>query len=154
MTGLDVLERAYDEWRRGLVVPTRITAALDMGQLYGPEVDERCGVTEPAVDQWEDGLLYPTWDQLVRLSALTDFKEHWFTHEAKPEHQMTPLDTSLRFHMPIADFEAWCAEPLPLLAFPPHIVADCHGTEPDIAELERRAGYSLTPPAKQLTLPI
>ncbi len=148
------LAQAHDEWARGLVVPDQITAALDMAELYGPEVDERCGVTEPAVDMWEEGRLYPTWDQLVRLAALTEFPEWWFTREVRPEDQLTPLDTSMRFHMPIAEFKRWCAEPLGLLAYPPDVVAACPGTDPDVPEIERRAGYSLTPQPLQLSLPI
>lgn len=158
MTTIDLvtdLTTAADEWARGLLVPARITAALDMCDLYGPEVDERCGVTEPAVDWWEEGRLYPTWDQLVRLAALTGFAEHWFTREpADYERTATPLDTTLRFHIPAKDLERWLAEPLPLLAFPPDVVAACDGTSPDVAEIERRAGYRLPSEPLQLSLPI
>ncbi|MEX7469096.1 hypothetical protein AB4Z39_05215 [Mycobacterium adipatum] len=69
----------FDAWREGLVSPRAITAALDVRALYGPEVDEACGVQEPAVDQWEAGQLYPSWEQLEALSRLTGFPVQFFT---------------------------------------------------------------------------
>ncbi len=69
----------FDAWREGLVSPRAITAALDMRALYGPEVDEACGVQEPAVDQWEAGQLYPSWEQLEALSRLTGLPVRFFT---------------------------------------------------------------------------
>jgi hypothetical protein len=70
---------AKARWLRGLTVPHRITLALDICKLDGPEVDKACGVQEPAVDLWECGTLYPTWEQLLRLAALTDFPVAFFT---------------------------------------------------------------------------
>lgn len=66
--------------REGRLRPTpgRITMALNIADLYGPEVDEACGVEEPAVDQWETGELVPTVEQLRRLAALTGFKVRFF----------------------------------------------------------------------------
>lgn len=73
----------FAKWQNGDLLPTAITLAFDpharggRGRLFsstpfeGPWVDEACGAHEPAVDRWEQGLLYPTWDQLCRLSALT-----------------------------------------------------------------------------------
>lgn len=40
-------------------------------RFVGAWVDEACGVHEPAINRWEQGLLYPTWEQLCKLSALT-----------------------------------------------------------------------------------
>jgi hypothetical protein len=83
--GLRVVERApgaaeaKTRWLRGLVVPHRITLALDIRRLDGPGVDEACGVREPAVDLWECGTLYPEWEQLCRLALLTDFAVAFFT---------------------------------------------------------------------------
>lgn len=74
-------QHARERWRRGLVRPDAITAALDLGRLYGPQVDEACGVEEPAVDMWETGELYPSWDQLLALSALTGFPVDFFTKD-------------------------------------------------------------------------
>lgn len=65
------LKRLERDWNQGLVVPCRITAALDMRKLYGPEVDIACGAREPDVDRWEEGTLYPTWEQLQKLADLT-----------------------------------------------------------------------------------
>lgn len=75
----------FEAWREGLVSPRAITAALDMRALYGPEVDEACGVQEPAVDQWEAGQLYPSWEQLEALSRLTEFPVRFFTRDGVSE---------------------------------------------------------------------
>lgn len=39
-------------WQAGRLVPDRITAALDMNGLEGPQVDIDCGTPEPDVDHW------------------------------------------------------------------------------------------------------
>jgi transcriptional regulator with XRE-family HTH domain len=61
--------------------PSRITAALDLRGLYGPEVDQACGVEEPTVDQWETGELVPTPTQIKRLAILTGFPVGYFYRE-------------------------------------------------------------------------
>lgn len=58
--------------------PERITAALNIMNLYGPEVDEACGVKEPTVDMWEAGLLVPTREEIHRLALLTGFPWRFF----------------------------------------------------------------------------
>lgn len=68
-------------WEAGAIVPHRITMALDLADLYGPEVDAALEVPEPTVDCWEAGTLYPTWPQLLALAALTRFPVGFF---AKP----------------------------------------------------------------------
>ncbi|MFD2421633.1 hypothetical protein [Amycolatopsis pigmentata] len=80
----------YRAWRSGCVSPWRITAALDLRDLYGPEVDEACGVTEPAVDMWEAGQLYPTWEQLLALAELTHFPPGFFVLGGEP----IPIDAT------------------------------------------------------------
>lgn len=65
-------------WAAGKLVPARITLALDLRGLYGPEVDTACGAREPDVDRWEEGVLYPTWEQLLKLAELTDFPVLFF----------------------------------------------------------------------------
>lgn len=64
---------AFDMWKRGLLKPYRITTILDLRELFGPDVDKACGVEEPAVDMWEAAELYPTWEQLLALSKLTNW---------------------------------------------------------------------------------
>jgi hypothetical protein len=64
--------------------PERITAALNLMNLYGPEVDEACGVKEPAVDLWEAGLLVPTREQIHRLALLTGFPWRFFYQPEPP----------------------------------------------------------------------
>jgi hypothetical protein len=69
----DSLARARADYDQHKLIPARITQALDLRGLYGPEVDEACDAAEPDVDQWEAGDLYPTWDQVLLLAKLTDF---------------------------------------------------------------------------------
>jgi hypothetical protein len=59
-------------------IPYRITMALDLRQMYGPGVDEACGVAEPAVDRWESGDERPTPKQVQRLAVLTDMPLGFF----------------------------------------------------------------------------
>jgi len=58
--------------------PQRITTALDMRELYGPEVDRALGGEEPMVDEWESGKRVPTFEQVQRLALLTDFPVRFF----------------------------------------------------------------------------
>lgn len=51
--------------------PRRITAALDLAGLYGPDVDRALGGEEPMVDRWESGELVPTRAQVDALAELT-----------------------------------------------------------------------------------
>lgn len=92
-------EQARTRWEAGLVIPDRITAALDLCELYGPEVDRACGVQEPAVDLWEAGRLYPSLDQLAALARLTGFRPVWFT--LPPKYRIRWWETSLRYHLPM-----------------------------------------------------
>jgi hypothetical protein len=64
--------------------PERITMALDMHALYGPEVDEALGGREPMVDEWEAGTLVPTVEQIQLLAELTDHPVDWFYLPAPP----------------------------------------------------------------------
>jgi DNA-binding transcriptional regulator YiaG len=58
--------------------PERITMALDLRDLYGPEVDEALGGQEPMVDEWESGRRVPTKEQIQALAWLTDFPVTFF----------------------------------------------------------------------------
>ena len=64
--------------------PARITTALDLANLYGPEVDVALGGAEPMVDQWEAGKLTPTRTQMHQLAFLTGFAVDWFYMESTP----------------------------------------------------------------------
>ncbi len=92
-------EAAHEAWKRGQVIPHRITTALDIRALYGPEVDRACGVEEPAVDEWEEGVRYPTWEQLLALADLTGYPVKFFT-TMLPGAPVRVSDTTLAFHMP------------------------------------------------------
>jgi hypothetical protein len=73
--GRAVVRMREAEARAGRLAPNprRITLALDVCGLYGPEVDAACGVVEPAVDEWESGALVPTVEQVEALARLTGF---------------------------------------------------------------------------------
>jgi hypothetical protein len=58
--------------------PSRITCALDLRGLYGPDVDTACGTTEPHVDRWEADTEAPTPGQVEKLAALTGFPVAFF----------------------------------------------------------------------------
>ncbi len=64
--------------------PERITTALDMRQLYGPEVDRALGGEEPMVDEWESGARVPTFEQIQGLAVLTGFPVRFFYQPASP----------------------------------------------------------------------
>jgi hypothetical protein len=64
--------------------PERITTALDIRQLYGPEVDQALGGEEPMVDEWEAGVRVPTFEQMQRLAVLTGFPVKFFYLPAPP----------------------------------------------------------------------
>jgi len=64
--------------------PERITMALDLRWLSGPEVDRACGAEEPAVDLWEAGDLVPTAEQVAKLAALTGFPVAFFYLPSSP----------------------------------------------------------------------
>jgi hypothetical protein len=107
---------AYQRWRAGLVCPARITAALNLAGLYGPDVDRQCLAEEPEVDQWEAGERYPTWEQLRALADLTGKPPRWFTSSHQPP---IPIwETSLWFHMSRAQQRAADREPAPVMRYP------------------------------------
>lgn len=66
------------------IVPARITLALDLRGLEGPEVDAACGAAEPDVDMWELGLAVPSPEQVAKLSELTGFPVAYFYRPVKP----------------------------------------------------------------------
>lgn len=120
-------ERAYREWAAGKAIPYRITQALNLRALYGPEVDEACGVEEPAVDEWEAGVRYPSWDQLRALAVLTDFPV-WYFVRPLPDGWSGLEATSMMFHKIGGKSMDW-REPPPIRFFTPEAIAA--GTAPD-----------------------
>ena len=80
-----VMEKVREAERlNGPPTPERITAALDMCDLYGPEVDEALGGQEPMVDEWESGERIPTREQIHALARLTGFPVSFFYLPAPP----------------------------------------------------------------------
>jgi hypothetical protein len=68
----------------GKIVPARITMALNIRELYGPEVDTACGAAEPDVDMWELGLAVPSPEQVRLLAELTRFQPAFFYNPIEP----------------------------------------------------------------------
>jgi hypothetical protein len=64
--------------------PERITMALDLRDLYGPEVDRALGGEEPMVDEWESGERVPDFTQVQALAELTLFPVKFFYLPAPP----------------------------------------------------------------------
>jgi hypothetical protein len=64
--------------------PERITMALDLRELYGPEVDRALGGEEPMVDEWESGERAPSFQQVIALARLTDFPVRFFYQPPPP----------------------------------------------------------------------
>lgn len=112
---------AFEKWKCGLVVPYAITTALNAHGLYGPEVDDACGVREPAVDLWEEGKLYPTWEQLLALAGLTQYPVVYFVTARQP---ISVLDTSMRFHVK----PGVLASEQPVMRYPDDVWQRCPGT--------------------------
>lgn len=113
-------ETALAGWRAGRVVPFRITMALDMRGLDGPDVDIACGAAEPDVDQWEAGELYPTFEQLLALAELTDMPPHYFVLPV--EDPVLAWQTSMIYHVNQAERRRMLAEAPPVLHFTPQAV--------------------------------
>jgi hypothetical protein len=66
----------------------RITAALDLRAMHGPEVDEALGVADvfdTVVDSWEAGEAVPTEDDVRRLATLTGMLPEWFYAGTLPQ---------------------------------------------------------------------
>ena len=88
-------EQARERRRSKTPIPERITLALDMRQLYGPEVDRACGVEEPAVDEWEAGTRVPTPEQIALLAELTNYPVGYFYEPVTVKvHQLIVCDRS------------------------------------------------------------
>ncbi len=58
--------------------PERITMALNLCMLYGPEVDRALGGEEPMVDEWESGVRVPDFTQIQALAGLTGYPVKFF----------------------------------------------------------------------------
>lgn len=58
--------------------PYRLSLALDMHDLYDPELSEALGTPVGLVDRWEEGLEDPTPEHGARLVELTGHPLRWF----------------------------------------------------------------------------
>jgi hypothetical protein len=88
MTELELTEREQWQLQHGRPVPARMTWALDIRGLDGPEVDEQVGTFEgnPAgdVDDWEAARAVPAPEQVLMLAKLTRFPVGWFYNPVQP----------------------------------------------------------------------
>ncbi len=82
LTALAIQQRNQALIETGTPTPRRITMALDLAGLFGPEADARLGVEEPTVDQWEAGQVVPTREQLQRLADLAGVTLAWLYRPA------------------------------------------------------------------------
>lgn len=133
-------ERDRQAWAAGHVRPYRITMALDRRSLYGPGVDEACGVAEPAVDMWEAGTLYPSWEQLCALADLCGVLVGFFMGRGTDESP--PLEaayTSLRVHLPAAGE----SRPFVPVFTPEAVAAAVGGAAPAAAPASASAGAGM-----------
>lgn len=64
--------------------PQRITQALNLCDLYGPDVDWALGGEEPMVDEWETGDRVPAFEQIQALAELTGFPARFFYQPPPP----------------------------------------------------------------------
>ena len=71
-------------WAGRTPTPERITLALDLHELYGPEVDRALGGEEPMVDEWESGKRVPTFEQVQALAKLTRCPVRFFYKPPPP----------------------------------------------------------------------
>jgi hypothetical protein len=81
MARVDSAEERRDPaayWAGKTPTPERITMALNLRDLYGPEVDQALGGEEPMVDEWESGVRVPDFAQVQALAELTDFPVRFF----------------------------------------------------------------------------
>jgi transcriptional regulator with XRE-family HTH domain len=148
----DAEQAAHQAWEAGRVCPHRITIALDIRRLYGPEVDRACGAEEPAVDEWETGVRYPTWEQLCALAELTDFDVRFFTPEPDEIH---PLGPGVAFICKRSrpSWDPRTEIPAPILAFTPDaITAGVRGY--CVACLDPRPGARAIHTCEQTAIPL
>lgn len=72
-------------WAGKKPAPGRMTIALDICELYGPEVDRALGGEEPMVDEWESGERVPDFGQVQALAELTRFPVRFFYLPPPPQ---------------------------------------------------------------------
>lgn len=112
-------QQAHQAWQQGRIYPHRITAALDLNNLQGPEIDQACGVKEPCVDMWEAGELYPTWTQLQALAKLCKVTTRFFTIPTPP---IDVKKTSLYHHTTTQERRKIDKTPPPMTEFLPQAI--------------------------------
>jgi hypothetical protein len=72
-------------WAGQTPTPERITMALNLQMLYGPEVDQALGGEEPMVDEWEAGARVPSFGQVQALAELTGYAVRFFYLPPPPQ---------------------------------------------------------------------
>lgn len=72
-----------------LFQPWRLTLALDMGDLYDPELSKALDCAVGEVDRWEEGMAMPTDEQAKILAELTGYPLAWFYKPGPPPQMDT-----------------------------------------------------------------
>lgn len=95
MTDIELTDRERWQLAHGRPVPARITQALDLRGLEGPEVDEQVGTWEGRplaergdVDDWEAARSTPRPEQVLLLAKLTRMPVAWFYQPVTPGEQL------------------------------------------------------------------
>lgn len=129
---------AFQGWQNGSLRPWQLTIAFNRHGFFGDWVDIAVGVTEPEVEAWEKGIIYPTWDQLTRVAALTD---------TNPDELLSTPDTLFTPHFARCTRAFWAEDlrrsyspaiVLPTVSAHPHTPTDeavVHGYQTAMLEL-------------------
>lgn len=122
----DMLTEARRRWEEQHILPCRITMALDLKGLHGPDVDKQCGTEEPAVDMWEAGTRYPTWEQYLALAELTHQPLAFFWQPIEPEDmgpvfvcRRSEVGSSCKALHPQSQVTTWNIQPYQTSLFEP-----------------------------------
>jgi hypothetical protein len=87
-TAAQVSDRHRKLIAAGIVVPARITIALDAEGLGGKALDEQVGTwhgnPDGDIDRWEQALAVPSPEQVRMLAVLTGCPEVWFYEPIEP----------------------------------------------------------------------
>jgi transcriptional regulator with XRE-family HTH domain len=90
-----------------LFQPWALTTALDLEDLWDPELSAAVGCVIGEIDRWEEGTTAPTVEQAKALARITGFPLRWFYQPGPP-----PEMTATIFMCPGGAVEPQQIEPL------------------------------------------
>ena len=67
-----------------LFQPWTLTTALDLEDLWDPELSAAVGCAIGEIDRWEEGITIPTTEQAKALARVTGFPLQWFYRSGPP----------------------------------------------------------------------